>query len=266
MWRAGPDAKPRGRRQSGFTLLEILVVVGLVAMLSLAVLVVPVWVDDQRQLDSESASLADTLIMLNEQSLFSGRLMALRVTERGWTPLTAIQIEYSLAERSYEAEVLPMVDEMGLSITAWSPLKSGLLTGKYTRESAAQANPTRGEAVKRGLTERNFTIIDALVCVAEELAVPPSQVALAWLLARPGIVIPIVGASRPEQLEQNLSAASVSLSAEQLQRLDKASRPPRDFMQVVGMLAPAMMHGGMSVNGVAAAEFKDWTKPGGKNY
>lgn len=96
MWRAGPDAKLRGRRQSGFTLLEILVVVGLVAMLSLAVLVVPVWVDDQRQLDSESASLADTLTMLNEQSLFSGRLMALRVTERGWTPLT-----YDVGERAF---------------------------------------------------------------------------------------------------------------------------------------------------------------------
>ena len=96
MWRAGPDAKPRAHRQSGFTLLEILVVVGLVAMLSLAVLVVPVWVDDQRQLDSESASLADTLIMLNEQSLFSGRLMALRVTERGWTPLT-----YDVGERAF---------------------------------------------------------------------------------------------------------------------------------------------------------------------
>lgn len=96
MGRAGPEAKPRGRRQSGFTLLEILVVVGLVAMLSLAVLVVPVWVDDQRQLDSESASLADTLTMLNEQSLFSGRLMALRVTERGWTPLT-----YDVGEREF---------------------------------------------------------------------------------------------------------------------------------------------------------------------
>lgn len=96
MWRAGPDAKPRGYRQSGFTLLEILVVVGLVAMLSLAVLVVPVWVDDQRQLDSEIASLADTLTMLNEQSLFSGRLMALRVTERGWTPLT-----YDVGERAF---------------------------------------------------------------------------------------------------------------------------------------------------------------------
>ncbi|MBF5053229.1 general secretion pathway protein H [Alcanivorax venustensis ISO4] len=96
MWRAGPDAKPRAHRQSGFTLLEILVVVGLVAMLSLAVLVVPVWVDDQRQLDSESASLADTLTMLNEQSLFSGRLMALRVTEQGWTPLT-----YDVGERAF---------------------------------------------------------------------------------------------------------------------------------------------------------------------
>ena len=96
MWRAGPDAKPRGHRQSGFTLLEILVVVGLVAMLSLAVLVVPVWVDDQRQLDSESASLADTLTMLNEQSLFSGRLMALRVTEQGWTPLS-----YDVGERAF---------------------------------------------------------------------------------------------------------------------------------------------------------------------
>ena len=96
MWRARPDAKPRAHRQSGFTLLEILVVVGLVAMLSLAVLVVPVWVDDQRQLDSETASLADTLTMLNEQSLFSGRLMALRVTERGWTPLT-----YDVGERAF---------------------------------------------------------------------------------------------------------------------------------------------------------------------
>jgi general secretion pathway protein H len=96
MWRAGPDAKPRGHHQGGFTLLEILVVVGLVAMLSLAVLVVPVWVDDQRQLDSESASLADTLTMLNEQSLFSGRLMALRVTEQGWTPLT-----YDVGERAF---------------------------------------------------------------------------------------------------------------------------------------------------------------------
>ncbi|WP_274380664.1 prepilin-type N-terminal cleavage/methylation domain-containing protein [Alloalcanivorax marinus] len=74
-------------RQGGFTLLEILVVVGLIAMLSLAVLVVPVWMDDERQLDGEVARLTDTLTLLNEQSLFGGRLMALRLTDQGWTPL-----------------------------------------------------------------------------------------------------------------------------------------------------------------------------------
>lgn len=78
---------PGGHRQGGFTLLEILVVVSLIAMLSLAVLVVPVWMDDERQLDGEVARLTDTLTLLNEQSLFGGRLMALRLTDRGWTPL-----------------------------------------------------------------------------------------------------------------------------------------------------------------------------------
>ncbi|WP_101675673.1 type II secretion system protein [Alloalcanivorax mobilis] len=75
------------RGQRGFTLVEILVVVGLIAMLSLAVLVVPVWVDDSRQLDGEVAQLSDTLTMLSEESLFSGKLMALRIKDTGWTPL-----------------------------------------------------------------------------------------------------------------------------------------------------------------------------------
>ncbi|MBF1801406.1 prepilin-type N-terminal cleavage/methylation domain-containing protein [Alloalcanivorax profundimaris] len=87
---------PGGLRQGGFTLLEILVVVGLIAMLSLAVLVVPVWMDDERQLDGEVAKLSDTLTLLNEQSLFGGRLMALRLTERGWTPLV-----YDVGERQF---------------------------------------------------------------------------------------------------------------------------------------------------------------------
>ena len=85
-----------GHRQRGFTLLEILVVVGLVAMLSLAVLVVPVWVDDSRQLDGEVAQLSDTLTMLSEESLFSGKLMALRLTDTGWTPLV-----YDVIERRF---------------------------------------------------------------------------------------------------------------------------------------------------------------------
>lgn len=80
-------ARQRGRRQNGFTLLEILVVVSLIAMISLAVLVVPVWTDDSRELDREAGRLSDTLTMLSEDSLFSGKLMALRVTDSGWAPL-----------------------------------------------------------------------------------------------------------------------------------------------------------------------------------
>ncbi|GAA5118732.1 prepilin-type N-terminal cleavage/methylation domain-containing protein [Alloalcanivorax gelatiniphagus] len=90
------ETRRGGRRQQGFTLLEILVVVGLIAMLSLAVLVVPVWMDDERQLDGEVARLSDTLTLLNEQSLFGGRLMALRLTDQGWTPLV-----YDVGERRF---------------------------------------------------------------------------------------------------------------------------------------------------------------------
>lgn len=84
------------RMQRGFTLLEILVVIGLMALLSLAVLVVPVWTDDGRQLDTNVAKLTDQLVLLNEQSLFSGRLMAMRFTERGWTP-----VEYDVGARVF---------------------------------------------------------------------------------------------------------------------------------------------------------------------
>lgn len=184
---------------------------------------------------------------------------------RSWTPLSAIQIEYSLVERTIEAELLPMAEELGLSIAAWSPLKSGLLTGKHTRESVAKDKPERPDA-ERALSERNFTIIDAVLSVAKELDTSPVRVALAWLLARPANVIPVIGARNPGQLEENLGSLEITLSAEQLKRLDKVSSPPRNFMQLMGLMGPAMMHGGMSVNGFTAPEFKDWLKLGGKIY
>jgi aryl-alcohol dehydrogenase-like predicted oxidoreductase len=184
---------------------------------------------------------------------------------RGWSPLVAIQLEYSLIERSHEADTLPMCEELGLALAAWSPLKSGLLSGKHTRASAAQGKPDRGDFLASAFNERNFAIVDAVVSIAQEIDSSPAKVALAWLLSRPG-VIPIIGARDLGQLEQNLAAAELSLDAAQLQRLEAVSAPPPNFMQHVRMIAPRIMHGGMSVNGLAAPEFPLGPRPGGKVY
>ncbi|QYU68293.1 aldo/keto reductase [Leptolyngbya sp. 15MV] len=108
---------------------------------------------------------------------------------RGWTPLCALQIEYSLAERTVEGDLLPMARELGLGVTPWSPLKGGVLSGKYTRASAATADPARGAWVKNHLNERTFAIIDAIIDIARQCGpkVTPAQVALAWVQGRAGV-------------------------------------------------------------------------------
>ena len=88
----------------------------------------------------------------------------------GWTPLVALQIEYSLIERTVEGELLPMARELGLGVAPWSPLRAGVLTGKYTRENAGDANPGRGRRVTDYLHERTFDIIDELIRVADAVA------------------------------------------------------------------------------------------------
>src|SRR5207302_8330902 len=95
---------------------------------------------------------------------------------RGWAPLVALQIEYSLLERTVEGELIPMALEMGLGVTPWSPLKSGVLSGKYTRENAATAKADRGERVTSQMSENVFAIIDALQAIAKELSTTPAAV------------------------------------------------------------------------------------------
>jgi len=106
---------------------------------------------------------------------------------RGWTPFVGLQIEYSLLERTVEGELIPMAQEMGLGVTPWSPLKSGTLSGKYTRENAATVKADRGERVTTSLNERVFAIIDELRAIGTELQATPAAVALAWVQGRPGV-------------------------------------------------------------------------------
>ena len=161
---------------------------------------------------------------------------------RGWAPLVALQIEYSLAQRTVERDLVPMAHELGLAVMAWSPLAMGVLTGKYTRDdlhAAAAAGPARPDSARSEvayshaiLSERAIAIGEVVKDVARSLGATPAQAALAWLLQRGAN--PIVGARTPAQFEDNLGALELELDAESLQRLDEASAVelgfPHDFM------------------------------------
>jgi aryl-alcohol dehydrogenase-like predicted oxidoreductase len=146
-------------------------------------------------------------------------------------PVT-LQPQYNLLVREIEWEVVPAVLDAGMGMLPWGPLGGGWLTGKYAREQQPTGatrlgeNPDRGmEAWDRRDTERTWAVVDAVREVAEKRGVPMSRVALAWLHDRPGVTSVILGARTLEQLEDNLGAAGLSLSAEELDVLDQVSRP-----------------------------------------
>ncbi|TDE41867.1 aldo/keto reductase [Nonomuraea mesophila] len=156
---------------------------------------------------------------------------------RGWAPLIALQIEYSLVERTVERDLIPMAREMGLGVVPWSPLASGVLTGKYTRAdldagegSADPAGSRKNVAAANGsLTERALDIAEVAKQVATEIGATPSQVALAWTTLDTAVTAPIVGARTTAQLENNLGALDLRFTQEQLARLDEASRVDLGF-------------------------------------
>lgn len=141
---------------------------------------------------------------------------------RGWAPVAAMQLEYSLVQRSIEREHLPFAKVYDVGITAWSPLAGGILTGKYA-DAARGGGPQRMDSMQlQPLDERNVAIASAVSRVADRLGSKPAQVALAWILNRG--VIPVVGATRPEQLADNLAALDLDLDAAVMAELDEASR------------------------------------------
>src|SRR4051812_13245151 len=125
---------------------------------------------------------------------------------RGWSSFIGLQIEYSLLERSVEQELVPMARELGLGITPWSPLKSGVLSGKYTRATAGQGAGGRGAFMGHLLNEQTYALVDELAKVAAARDSTVARVAIAWLQARPGVTSTIIGARRLAQLEDNVKA------------------------------------------------------------
>jgi aryl-alcohol dehydrogenase-like predicted oxidoreductase len=152
---------------------------------------------------------------------------------RGWEPVAALQLEYSLVERNIEREHLPAALDLGISITPWSPLAHGFLSGKYTRAAdggTGVAGQGRVQALAtspygRDHTERDWAVLETLRQVAAELGRTPAQVALNWVTNRPGVASTLIGARTLEQLEDNLAALDFTLPDEHAERLEQAGRP-----------------------------------------
>lgn len=172
---------------------------------------------------------------------------------RSLTPLIALQIEYSLLERTVEGELVPAARELGLGITPWSPLKSGALSGKYTRANAGTVKADRGAWVLSALGEKTYAVVDKLIEMARALGTTPARIALAWVQARPGVASTIIGARTVEQLDDNLAALELRLSPEQVVELDALSKPTLNFPAGFLEQGGSFMHGGLTVNGDAAA-------------
>lgn len=152
---------------------------------------------------------------------------------RGLEPLAALQLEYSLVERSIENEYIPLGQQQGMGLMVWSPLGSGLLSGKYKPSQSRQFGAGRLQTVRdsdnaafKKLTERNFAIVAELEAVAQEVERTMAQVAINWVANRPGVATVLVGATRKSQLDDNLAALDFELPAALHERLDVASAPP----------------------------------------
>jgi aryl-alcohol dehydrogenase-like predicted oxidoreductase len=168
---------------------------------------------------------------------------------RGWAPFIGLQIEYSLLERTVEGELIPMAQELGLGVTPWSPLKSGVLSGKYSRKNAATVKPEGRQWAAGFLDETSYAVIDELERIARELDTTVARVALAWVQARPGVSSTIIGARTLAQLDDNLKALEVKLTPEQTSALDTLTKPklnfPADFVEMARLLHA----GGTTING-----------------
>jgi aryl-alcohol dehydrogenase-like predicted oxidoreductase len=171
---------------------------------------------------------------------------------RGWVPLIALQLEYSLLERTIEGELVPMALEHGLGITPWSPLKSGVLSGKYTRANAGQVKADRGEWATSALTEKAYAVIDELIKISGELESTPARVALAWVQRRPGVASTIIGARTLKQLEDNLAALDVKLTTQHEEHLNALTAPTLNFPYDFVNRADRFSGSGTTINGVPA--------------
>jgi aryl-alcohol dehydrogenase-like predicted oxidoreductase len=161
----------------------------------------------------------------------------------GLAPFTHGQMYYSLVGRDVERDIIPMMRRYGLGLTVWSPLASGFLSGKYTRQTLSDPNNRlSGFDILPFDKEAGFQLVERLRAIAASRRASVAQVAIAWLLARQAVTSVIIGSTRLGQLEDNLQAAAVSLTAAEIAELDAATAPapvyPNFFMDNIAQDRP----------------------------
>ena len=166
---------------------------------------------------------------------------------RGWSPFIGLQIEYSLIERTVERELIPMAKALNLGLTAWAPLSNGVLTGKYHGHGSSEPGRMSSDMLKGFMPEQQRTdrIVAAVKTVSDEIGHSMAQVALAWLRYRAVPVIPIIGARKLSQLQDNLASFDLTLSADQLKTLDEASRIELGFPHDLYPKSRTFTYGGL---------------------
>jgi 1-deoxyxylulose-5-phosphate synthase len=146
----------------------------------------------------------------------------------GWTPFTSMQNHYNLVYREEEREMIPLCLDQGVGLIPWSPLARGLLAGNRARGGARLTVRAGSDPLAEDMyTDDDYDVVDAVRSVAGERGLPPAQIALAWLLGRPGVTAPIVGATKLAHVEDAVAAVDVTLDAEEVARLEASYRPHR---------------------------------------
>src|SRR6202022_4590395 len=169
---------------------------------------------------------------------------------RGGAPVTALQLESPLLERTPEGELLPMAEDLGVGVLPWSPLRGGQLSGKYVRNNGTPADSRRTRLIE-GPTESDWTVIEAVARVAAELGVGSAEVALAWVRSRLAVTSTLIGARTIEQLRANLASLEITLAPEQLAALDEPATPSLDYpAAITAGPGPTLGFGGATVDGV----------------
>lgn len=143
----------------------------------------------------------------------------------GWTRFVSMQPHYNLLYREEEREMLPFCTDQKIAVIPWSPLARGLLTGKRTRERNETLRAKTDEFGKMLYKDSDFDIVDRLSEIASKRGLPAAQIALAWLLSKPVITAPIIGASKPGHLEDAVAALSVKLAQDEINRLEELYQP-----------------------------------------